>query len=85
MRGRLHWTAALRRYLTLLMPSARPWDRNRPRKFVCQGEIILAMVDGQGGRPGWMATTDGQGSFEIMRRAAVSKADTVALLAVLSW
>ena len=60
MCGHLHWTAPLRRYLTLAMPRARLWGRNRPRKFVWRAEIILAREHDHG-------------SFGIMRRAETSR------------
>jgi hypothetical protein len=61
--------------LTLVIPLARHWGRNRLREFVYQAAISLA---------GWMATTDNHGSLEIMRRAADPKADALALAAELS-
>ena len=73
MRGRLHWTAALRRYLTLAMPRARPWGRNRPAQVRLAGRDHLAKEHDQGGRPRWKARVDGHSSFEIMRRVQTSK------------
>ena len=44
-----------------------------------------ATVDGHDGWLGRTTRVDGQGSFEIMRRAADLKADALALAVALSW